>query len=215
MATKTEKNKVHQQYYSKSGTLLPGVTTVLNLLNKPALVAWAWKLGKQGIDYRKESKQATDIGSIAHYLILCDLSGITPDLGDYSQNDIDKAQNSIKSYQAWHRMNDIKPVDIECSLVSEKWGYGGTFDLLAEVNGITTIIDFKTSAALYSEYSYQIAAYWELLRENRGINATGKLIRINKKSNDDFEVKTVENIEKHFELFRHLLCVYNLQKELD
>jgi hypothetical protein len=214
MATKTDRNKVHQRYYSKSGTLLPGVTTVLGILNKPALIAWAWNLGIKGIDYRKARDEAADIGSIAHYLILTDLKNIKPDLSDYAQVDIDKAYNAMKSYYAWRKMNEVKPIDVECSQISEKWGYGGTFDLLAEVNGVNTLIDFKTSNALYGEYSTQIGAYYELINENKGIKVAGKLIRINKSNNDDFEIKSVDNLEKQFDLFRHLLCVYNLQQEL-
>jgi hypothetical protein len=214
MTAKTDRNKVHQRYYSKTGTLLPGVTTVLGLLAKPALIHWSWSLGMKGIDYRKARDEAADIGSIAHYLILTDLKNIKPNLSDYAQVDIDKAYNAMKSYYAWRKMNDVQPIEVECSLISEKWGYGGTFDLLAKVNGVDTLIDFKTSNSLYSEYSTQIGAYYELIRENRNIKVVGKLIRINKANNDDFEVKTVEQIEKQFELFKYLLRVYNLQKEL-
>jgi hypothetical protein len=198
----------------KSGTLIPGVTTVLSLLDKPAIHYWIAKQTREGKDWTKVRDEAADIGSIAHYLILCDLKNAKPDLSDYAQVDIDKAYNAMKSYYAWRKMNEVIPIDVECSQISEKWGYGGTFDLLAKVNGVDTLIDFKTSGALYADYSTQIGAYYELIRENRDIKVAGKLIRINKEKNDDFEVKSVDNLEKQFDLFRHLLCVYNLQREL-
>jgi hypothetical protein len=210
----SNRTKIHQQYKLKSGTLIPGVTTVLALLDKPAIHYWIAKQTREGKDWTKVRDEAADIGSIAHYLILTDLKNIKPDLSDYAQVDIDKAYNAMKSYYAWRKMNEVKSLDVECSLISERWGYGGTFDLLANVNGIDTLIDFKTSGALYPEYSTQIGAYFELIRENKNITVAGKLIRINKANNDDFEIKTVDQLEKRFELFKHLLRVYNLQKEL-
>lgn len=210
----SNKTKIHQQYRLRSGTLVPGVTTVLALIDKPAIHYWIAKQTREGKDWTKVRDEAADIGSIAHYLILCDLKNQKPDTSDYAQVDIDTARNAMKSYYAWRKANEVKPIDVECSQISEKWGFGGTFDLLAEVNGVNTLIDFKTSAGLYAEYSTQIGAYFELIRENRGINVAGKLIRINKANNDDFEIKTVDNLEKQFDLFRHLLCVYNLQREL-
>ena len=39
-----KRSKTHQRYYDKAGTMLPGVTTILGVLNKPALVPWANKL---------------------------------------------------------------------------------------------------------------------------------------------------------------------------
>lgn len=208
------KTKTHQQYRLRSGTLVPGVTTVLNLLDKPAIHFWIAKLTREGQDWTKVRDQAADIGTISHYLILCDLRHETPDLSDYAQADIEKAHNALRSYHAWKSHNDIVPIGVEESLVSEKWGYGGTFDLYATVNGAATIIDFKTSGALYADYSTQIAAYCELVKENKGVMPQGKLIRINKANNDDFESKTVDMLDKRFELFRHLLRVYTLQKEL-
>ena len=46
--TAAKRSRTHTRYPSKSGHLVPGVTTVLNVLNKPALVPWATGLGLQG-----------------------------------------------------------------------------------------------------------------------------------------------------------------------
>jgi len=208
------KTKLHTQYRLKNGTLVPGTTTVLSILDKPAIHFWIAKLTREGQDWTKVRDQAADIGTISHYLILCDLKGGIPDLSAYAQADIEKAHNAIRSYKAWKAHNDVIPIGVEESLVSEKWGYGGTFDLLANINGVPTICDFKTSGALYDDYSTQIAAYAELVRECKHLDPQGKLIRINKGNNDDFESKTVDRLDKRFELFRHLLRVYTLQREL-
>lgn len=61
--------KAHTRYRTKSGMIVPGVTTVLSLLAKPALIYWAWNLGMQGEDYRKIKEKAADIGTVTHYLV--------------------------------------------------------------------------------------------------------------------------------------------------
>ena len=44
-----KKANAHTQYKLVDGTKVPSVTTVLGILNKPALVKWANNLGLQGI----------------------------------------------------------------------------------------------------------------------------------------------------------------------
>ncbi len=208
-------NKAHTQYKLKSGTLVPGVTTVLSILGKPAIIEWAYQCGLKGVDYHKVRDTAGDIGTLAHYLILCHLKGETPDTSEYSLADLVKAQNCLQSYHAWIKHNPVKPLMIETPLLSEKYGYGGTLDLYAQLDSQSILIDFKTSKAIYPEYLYQVAAYGQLLAENLGKLPDKVLIlRINKESNSDFEIKTIDRMDKYFEVFRHCLRIYTLQKEL-
>lgn len=208
------KNKVHTQYKVKTGTLVPGVTTVLAILAKPALLEWAYQCGLKNLDFHKVRDTAGDIGTLAHYLILCDLKGEKPDLSEYSQANIDKANNCLKSYYAWLKQNPIKPIMVETPLISEKFGYGGTLDLYGQIGSDNVLIDFKTSKGIWNEYLYQVAAYNQLLLENDYHTDKAIILRINKESNDDFEIRTVNKIDKYFEVFRHCLRVYTLQQEL-
>ena len=57
-------------YKNSKGELLPGVTTIIGQLDKPALVQWAWKLGKEGKDWREERDSAGDIGTLVHEAVL-------------------------------------------------------------------------------------------------------------------------------------------------
>ena len=207
--------KAHTQYRLKSGTLVPGVTTVLSVMNKPALVQWAYNCGRQGIDINKVRDQATGVGTLTHDLCVCSLTGKTADVRDYTQNQIDEAQNSLRSFYAWHKTHPFEPKLIEEPLVSETYGYGGTLDLFGIMDDRTILIDLKTSKSIYSEYLIQVAAYGQLLFENKGMWPDKAIIlRINKGKNDDFEIKSVDRLDKYFEIFRHLLRVYALQKEL-
>ena len=48
------KTAAHIRYKTTDGTIVPGVTTILGILNKPALVRWANQLGLRGIDWEKQ-----------------------------------------------------------------------------------------------------------------------------------------------------------------
>jgi len=43
----------HQPYRLADGSIVPSVTTILGILDKPRLPYWAWDLGRQGLDYRE------------------------------------------------------------------------------------------------------------------------------------------------------------------
>jgi len=48
-----KRSRAHITYKLADGVPVPGVTTILSVLNKPALVKWANNLGLQGIDSSK------------------------------------------------------------------------------------------------------------------------------------------------------------------
>ena len=92
------RSKAHIRYRLADKTIVPGVTTVLNLLSKPALVPWANKMGLQGIDTSKYVDDKADIGTLAHAIITDKLTGKETDTSDYSKNQIDLAENSCLSF---------------------------------------------------------------------------------------------------------------------
>jgi len=61
--------KAHQRYRTSDGTIVPGVTTVIGILNKPALVKWANDLGLRGIDSASYVDETARIGTLAHEMV--------------------------------------------------------------------------------------------------------------------------------------------------
>mgnify|MGYP000380343242 CR=1 FL=1 len=53
----------------------------------------------------------------------------------------------------------------EKRICNRKEGYAGTVDMVAEINGVLTIIDIKTGRNILDEYRLQTSAYAEALRE--------------------------------------------------
>lgn len=208
------KTKAHTQYYLNTGDLIPGVTTVLGILAKPALVKWANNLGLQGIDSTKYRDKMADVGTIVHLSLLAHLTNATPDLSEYSQADIDIAQNCMKSYLEWEKSHKVEPVLVEVPISSDVYGYGGTPDCFAYVNGELELIDFKTSGGIWNEYFYQLAAYRQLLIEQGHKVNKARILRIGKDSNGDFEDRTITTFDNEFQLFLHCLSIYNLLKTM-
>lgn len=113
------KTKAHIIYKTSDGVKVPGVTTVLGLLNKPALVKWANNLGLQGIDSSKYVDEKASIGTLAHAMITDKLIGKETDTSDYSKNQIDQAENSVLSFWEWEKDHKIEEVFLE-KVVTEK-----------------------------------------------------------------------------------------------
>lgn len=206
--------KVHTQYFSKQGDQVAGVTTILQILSKPQLLNWAWECGLKNLDYRKIRDKAGGVGTITHLLVMHHLKNTTPDLSEYSQQDIDTAQNCMKSFYEWEKAHKLEPIMLEFPLVSDIYGYGGTPDFVGLVDGQLEIIDFKTGNAIYNDYLYQVSAYRQLAIE-RGYKVNrARILRIGRDDNEGFEERLITKFEHEFQLFLHCLSIYNLLKTM-
>lgn len=207
-------SKPHTIYKNAEGKRLCGVTTILSILNKPALVAWANRLGLDGIDSSKYVDESARIGTLIHYMVECDLTGQTPDMETYSPFEVDKAENGILSFYEWKKAHIIIPIANELPLVSEQYQYGGTIDVYAEINGDIWLLDIKSGKAIYSDMLIQIAAYRQLLNENGYPCERAKILRIGRDETEGFEERTLTSFDKYWQVFEHCLQIYRLQKEI-
>ena len=209
-----DKTKIHTIYKNIEGVRLPSVTTVLGILNKPALLDWAWKLGTQGLDYKAVRDNAGDIGTLAHYLIICDIKGEKPDTSEYSMQDIEKAETCLIKYWEWSKSHKVEPLMVETPLISERYQFGGTIDFFGKVDNQPTLVDFKTGKAIYSEMFCQLAAYEQLLAEAGQLIEITRILRIGRNEDESFEERTIGKLDKQWQIFLNCLSIYNLQKEV-
>jgi hypothetical protein len=210
----SDKVKAHVQYVNSNGEKVVGVTTALSVLNKPFLLEWAWKCGMNQQDYKKIRDKLADIGTIAHLLVMHHLENTSPDLSEYSQADISTAQNCMKSFYEWEKVHKLEPVLLEFPLVSDIYNFGGSPDFIGKVDGIMEIIDFKTGKAIYGEYLTQVAAYRQLAKEKGHIVNRARILRIGRDDSEGFEERLTTKFDLEFDLFKHCLAIYNLQKAL-
>jgi hypothetical protein len=203
--------KAHTTYKLANGQKVPGATTVLGVMAKPQLIPWANKLGLEGIEAGKYVDKLANIGTLAHYMIECYIKSEQPDLSPFSKEEIDLAENSVLSFYEWEKQYDFYPIKSELQLVSEQYRFGGTVDCYAQINGKFTLLDFKTSKAIYEEHIVQLAAYKQLLEENGYQVDEVRILRIGRTEDEGFEERREVNLTNHFELFKHLIKVYEFK----
>lgn len=218
--------------------LLPSVTNILGVINKPALMNWAAKverelvvstaadlyedikgtpqmsrpaylltlgnrLGKAKAS-QKELARASEIGTMAHNLIEWTLKGeLCLDAGP-APRIVDAAQWAFMAWEDWRKSVNMKPIRVEQVIWSERYGYAGTLDLLAEINGKLSVVDWKTGKAVYTEAHLQNAAYRQAVREmGHGNPVKGYIVRLPKVETDpQFEVVEAEDEDASFDVFR-------------
>lgn len=206
----------HTIYRDSEGTRVPGVTTVIDVLSKPQLITWANRMGLDGIDTTKYVDNLAEIGTLVHHLILCKFNDVTPDLSDFSDNQIELATGSVSSFYNWETVHSIEPILVETPLVSEELKVGGTPDLLCMLDDVPTLVDFKTGKGLYVEVVLQLAGYCIILQENGWYVEQARALRIGREATEGFEecIVTPEDLEAGAEGFMACLSLYNAMKNV-
>lgn len=214
-------------------TMLPGVTTALSSIAKPALVPWAAKTATDNIKeylmqhatgriltveeiekaclegknlYKKKSAEAADIGSRAHKAINAIVEGREPVVDEETKIPVEAFRKYVETKALKIEMGDTK-------IASAIHKYGGSLDAIGIEDGKVIIVDFKTSKAIYAEYAFQVAAYSYAFQETYGLDylPDALIIRVGK-DKPDFEVKRVTNIEQAFLTFKAALTLYRMSK---
>jgi hypothetical protein len=157
--------------YRHEGKKIPSVTEICKGLgwSQDRLIGWANKVGReQGITTWRASKPKMRIGTLAHDMIETYLIGAEPHhvLDDAEDPPAVKegAQRAFDGFcTLWER--ELAPrteiLATECKMkfhLSGLW-FGGTSDLVARVDGVPTIIDYKTGSGVHPEVAIQCAAY--------------------------------------------------------
>ena len=153
--------------------------------------------------HKRELEKAGEIGAQVHHLVEWNLRRELGQTVGPEPRVVDDAQWAFMSFQDWANSVDLKPKHIEQTVFSRVHGYAGTMDLLAEVNGVLILIDFKTGKAIYAEAFLQNAAYQVALSEMGHSTPTGGLIvRLPKIQTDPaFEVAAVPPVVDLFPTF--------------
>lgn len=212
---KMKRAKAHQRYQTKDGEPCVGVTTALAVMAKPALVRWANKLGLDGYEVDKWVDSLARIGTLIHYLVECDIKGLTPETGDYTPNELEASKAAFAKWLSWREKNAFELISSELQLVSDTLKFGGTCDIYANVNGVPTVLDIKTSKGCYSEQRTQVIAYKKLLEENGFQVQDCRIIRIGRDENEGFDDILIGAHELHWQRFLACLNLYWANKNLE
>lgn len=214
-----KRSRGHTVYRTLDGTRVPSVTTILGVINKPALIPWANRLGLEGIDSTKYVDGTARIGTLAHQMIQEHLGGDSWDRNDWTPDEISSAENAVISFYNWEGEigTPIKTLAIEMQMVSETYKFGGTLDWLAEIDNKTWLIDLKTSKSVYPEHIYQLSAYWKTLEDLNFTIDGVRILRVGRTEDEGFDDLVIPS--KHliagWDVFESALNLYRSINSFD
>lgn len=168
-------------YKDANGQRIPGVTTIIGGgVPKPALINWAanataeYAVDKwdeltelapsarlktlQGARYEttdKAKKRGTEVHRYGERLVK----------GEAVKGIPDELRGHCEAYVGFLDQFEVEPVLVEATIVSYKYGYAGTLDLVADLtdtdgNRARWLLDIKTSEkGIFGETALQLAAY--------------------------------------------------------
>ena len=201
-----------QPYKLKDGSIVPGCTTICNMLDKPQLLKWVARLTKEGKDWEEERDSAGDIGTLVHELVLDFLSGeevVMPE-DDVIGGCFDKF---LKWWVEETKNNEIEIILIEQSLISERLGFGGQPDIYLFYKNLNKyrLPDIKTSGGIYDSHWYQLAGYDILICEN-GYPKPDEYQILWLPKDDRFDAPIRTDLRREKRIFRYLLSIYQERK---
>lgn len=212
-------DKLHA--YTYENKLVPGVTTILKRLNKPALMPWAAKMTAEYVKknaadgmsrseivkladeakgaYRRFTDEAADIGSVVHSYAEARLKDELVDIPDHPM-----AIKGAEAFDAWLKAHDVRCLASEMMIFSKSMFYAGTCDFYGYIDDELVVADLKTSSGIWNEYLLQTAAYQLAIEEEANVQIPARwIIRLDKKTGK-FEAKRFEHSEAHCEAWRSL-----------
>lgn len=213
--------------YTFNGDPVPGVTSILKVLDKPALMPWAigvtrdyWleQLQKGRTDFAKIhkeswnaskniSKTAADIGKNVHaYAEAHFKKQPLPELLT------DEAKRGVEAFHKWLIAHNVEIVAAERMVFSKQHWFAGTCDFVAKVDGVLAVGDIKTSSGIYNDYRLQTAAYQHALQEEKNMKFEVRwIVRFDKKTGE-FEAKPFYEFDLDMQGF---LAALTLQRTLN
>lgn len=210
--------------YTINGEIAIGVTTVLQRLNKPALVVWAASEAKKYIEanlrpgqsldeveiqqlaknamwaHRNRKDTAAEMGTFVHQWIEDHINGKNPILPVNPQ-----LQKAVEAFIKWYEKLDISG-DVEKRLCSPSLNLAGTVDFIGKLDGKLTIMDWKTGSGIYPEYLYQMGAYAEMYEQEFG-QKVEQVGVINCSVKAPFKTYFTDNVQELKEIYKDLLSL--------
>ena len=111
----------------------------------------------------------------------------------------------LEAYKSFLRTYHYQPIHNERQVVSEL-GYAGTVDCVAKVNGIVTVVDYKTTSKLNPrKVGLQLAAYRQALKEEGIDTELGAVLQLKKDGKYKFLMYDSNQLDEHFKYFKLLL----------
>ncbi len=197
---------------------LPSVTWINESYPK-GIGFYKWLAANANWDEAQANKEAAgDRGSKVHRAIQDLINGATINFGDPYWNET-KKNNEPLTMEEWKCLisfkefwNDHKPqvVATERVCYSLKQGFAGTIDAILKIDGKITVVDWKTSSAIYPTYLMQVGAYMAAEAETGKYKpAATAIVRLGTRHKKGYEVQFCDKKESK-ENFKNFLSVKDI-----
>lgn len=162
-------------YHLIGGGKGDGVSKVVKVLDKPALVGWANKLGLQGTTLQEAYNKSTGRGKVAHGRIEARCRDLKFDHSNIPGELMAESDRSVERFfeEFWDK-EGCELIDAERQMVDDDLRIGGTLDLYVRFTkrGTTGLIDVKTSSGFYPEQKLQLCGYGNIATKPHRWNPT-------------------------------------------
>ena len=163
---RTENKNGKRHYVTPEGELYPSITTILSEFSKASIQEWRKRVGETEANKisGKASRRGTSVHSVCEAYIKNEdgyLDGQTPNIIELFK--------TIEPFL--ERVDNIHGVEL--ALYSKHFGVAGRTDLIAEFDGVLSVIDYKTSNKIkkkewcesyFAQGSFYAVAYEELTK---------------------------------------------------
>lgn len=176
--------------YSLDGVEIPGVTTILGVLDKPGLPWWGMSIGVAGVLHviDQEGIEILDLEPdqivkllTRHKVTVNHVRDKAGDRGTAAHDQLERygvhgtplkpaaapveARGYIRSGAAFLAEMGPELLANEVAVWSPAHRFAGTFDAIARIDGELWLLDYKTSKRVYDTHHLQLAAYEGARRE--------------------------------------------------
>lgn len=189
-----------RRWYHTPEGVFPSVTTVLGWHKEgsPTLAAWRQRVGNEEAD--RVSQESTQVGNVIHEGVECFLRDT-----EHDSLTLSSLERGI--------LRSILPVLLlhvdnihgqELGLYSAALGLAGRTDIIAEWDGVLSVIDLKNSRKpkkkqWVNDYNLQVTSYAEMYRERTGIEITQGIVLVGvwgKKKPQIFKTDTRKKLDE-------------------
>ena len=182
------------RYYKVGDVCYPSVTSVISFISRKKFADWRAKVGEE--EANRKTKRATTRGTKLHKVL-----EVYIDNGDYQSLDEYQSPLIQLMFKAAKSQLDSRLGTIyqqETNMSSDRLCLAGTVDLICEVDGELSIVDFKTSEKEKPEewledYFVQLSAYWAMFSEKTGV-VPKKLVVFLVAENGDVQIVERTNV---------------------
>lgn len=235
-------NGHHFYQIDNDPTYLPGVTTILDVIGKPALVPWSsketalyiasilrktktilWSNKNENRSHlddkfleilvKRAKKQPRFIKEKAAQLGTAAHS-VFEDILKERKNGLDYQSVLVQSFYSWLEGFPFSFIAGDTKVGSMSMGYGGSLDAMAlNDQGELMILDFKTGKGIYGIMASQVAAYGHCAMELYGLKKWPEGYIIHfDKDKPSYAVHKVKSMEDSFEVFKAAFEIYKRSK---